>query len=65
MVQALTQHIHRHTYEVFDDDAYTYVPGEAKVNMWSTIAKVEVTLNQLKEDLSPHLPVDPFSLFIG
>ena len=55
-MQALSQAVHRFSYDVFDEDSYTYVPGEAKAEMARIIQNTEQVLETLREDLAPHLP---------
>jgi hypothetical protein len=57
MMQALTQTVHRFSYDVFDEDSYSYVPGEAKAEMARIVQETEHVLDTLRLDLAPHLPV--------
>ena len=56
-MQSLTQSLHRYSYDVFDEDGYSYVTGEAKAEMARMIEHTEQVLDQLRVELAPHLPV--------
>jgi hypothetical protein len=55
-MQALSQRMHRLSYDVFDEDTFTYSPGRAKADFREIIEHCKDEIERLNVLLSPHLP---------
>ena len=55
-MQADLNRIYRYTFDMLDNDPYTYAPGQAEGDFKEQIVHTEDVLNTMIYDLGSHMP---------